>query len=86
MSYVEFFMKTATTVFKNGPSTQAIRIPKEFRINTHEVWIKKVGNSLLITPKPESWNDFFESPLKLPEDFSLERNQDLSQDRDDLFS
>lgn len=78
-------MKIAT-VFKNGPSTQAIRIPKEFRLNTHEVWIKKVGNSLVITPKPDSWDDFFDSSLKLSEDFSLERNQEPPQDRDDLFS
>lgn len=77
-------MKIAT-VFKNGPSTQAIRIPKEFRLNTHEVWIKKVGICLIITPKPNSWDDFFDSPLRLSKDFSVERNQESPQERDDLF-
>lgn len=73
-------MKTAT-VFRNGKSTQAIRIPKEFRLFTHEVWIEKVGDSLVITPKPDSWEDFFLSPLKLSDDFSMERDQTISQER-----
>ena len=78
-------MKTAT-VFKNGPSTQAIRIPKEYRLLTKEVWIEKVGDALIIKPKPPSWDDFFSSVLQLSEDFSTERNQQPSQNRDDLFS
>jgi len=78
-------MKTAT-VFKNGPSTQAIRIPKEYRLNTKEVWIKKIGNALVITPKPSSWDDFFDSPWQLSEDFSMERNQEPPQNRDDIFT
>lgn len=77
-------MKVAT-VFKNGPSTQAIRIPKEYRISTKEVWIEKVGDSLIIKPKPESWDDFFYSPLKLSSDFSMQRNQQPPQNRDEEF-
>jgi antitoxin VapB len=77
-------MKTAT-VFKNGPSTQAIRIPKEYRLPTKEVWVEKVGDALVIKPKPDSWDDFFSSPLRLSEDFSTERNQQLPQNRDELF-
>lgn len=64
----------STTVFKNGISTQAVRIPKEFRIKSEEVWIEKVGHSLVITPKPVSWSDFFDSPLKLSKDFDMERD------------
>jgi antitoxin VapB len=74
-------MKTAT-VFKNGRSTQAIRIPREYRLTTEEVWIEKVGNSLIITPKPRSWDDFFTSSSQLSSDFSMERNQELPQERD----
>jgi antitoxin VapB len=76
-------MKTAT-IFKNGHSTQAIRIPKEYRLPTHEVWIEKIGVSLRITPKPDSWDDFFTSKLKISDDFSMERNQKLPQKRDEL--
>lgn len=78
-------MKTAT-VFKNGPSTQAIRIPKEYRLLTKEVWVEKIGEMLIIKPKPASWDDFFLSPLQLCKDFSTEREQEPPQNRDDLFS
>ncbi len=74
-------MKTAS-VFKNGPSTQAIRIPKEYRLHTKEVWIEKLGESLIITPKPESWDDFFTSPLKLSDSFLMERDKSPPPKRD----
>lgn len=65
-------MKTAT-VFKNGYGAQAINIPKEYQLLTEEVWVKKVGDTLIIRPKQVSWEDFFNSPLKLSEDFSMKR-------------
>lgn len=74
------------TVFKNGPSTQAIRIPKEYRLLTKEVWVEKVGDSLIIKPKPESWDAFFASADRLSEDFSIDRDQQPPQNRDKLFS
>ena len=52
-------MKQIAKVFQNGRS-QAIRIPKEFRVDTKEVYIEKVGDTLIIKPKKENrWNDFF---------------------------
>lgn len=75
-------MKT-TTIFKNGPSTQAVRIPMEYRFLTKEVWIEKVHNGVLIRPKADSWDDFFLSTSTVSEDFSTERNQRYPQTRDD---
>ena len=47
-------------VFQNGRS-QAIRIPKELRVNTDEVFIEKVGDTLVIKPKPnDKWDRFFD--------------------------
>ena len=72
-----------TTVFKNGPSTEAVRIPKEFRLNTKEVWIEQTSEGLLIRPKPASWDDFFcNDELNVTDDFSMERNQKSPQKRD----
>ncbi len=52
-------MTRTTKVFQNGRS-QAIRIPKDFRVDTREVYIEKMGDTLLIRPKPKSkWEDFF---------------------------
>lgn len=48
-------------VFQNGRS-QAIRIPKELRVNSDEVFIEKVGDTLVIKPKvKDKWNQFFDA-------------------------
>lgn len=70
-----------TTVFKNGISTQAVRIPKEFRLTTKEVWIEKRGDSLVITPRPESWDDFFDDPTTVSKDFKMDRNHKPAVER-----
>lgn len=52
-------MTQLAKVFQNGRS-QAIRIPKEFRVDTREVYIEKVGDSLIIKPKKDNkWDIFF---------------------------
>lgn len=48
-------MKTAK-LFKNG-SSQAIRLPKDFRFEGTEVHIEKIGNSMVVTPKQTDWSD-----------------------------
>ena len=39
-----------TRVFMNGRS-QAVRIPAEFRFEEEEVFINKIGDTLMITPR-----------------------------------
>lgn len=77
-------MKT-TTIFTNGPSTQAVRIPREYRLLAKEAWVERVHNGLLITPKADSWDDFFLSTPQVSKDFSTERNQQYPQKRDENF-
>jgi antitoxin VapB len=55
-------------IFKNGRS-QAVRLPKDFRFDVEEVFIKKVGNEVILSPKPDSWRDFFLSDEKADPDF-----------------
>jgi antitoxin VapB len=38
-------------VFKNGRS-QAIRLPKEFRVTGDEVYLEKMGNGFYVTQDP----------------------------------
>ena len=52
-------METAK-LFRNGQS-QAVRIPKEFRFEGTEVFIKKIGNAILLVPYRESWQTLFDS-------------------------
>jgi len=46
-------MKTAK-LFKNGQS-QAVRLPKEFRMVGDEVYIEKQGEAIVLLPKNKSW-------------------------------
>ncbi|NLF97609.1 MAG: AbrB/MazE/SpoVT family DNA-binding domain-containing protein, partial [Candidatus Riflebacteria bacterium] len=41
-------MKTAK-IFQNGQS-QAVRLPKEFRFKGKEVFVKKIGNAIMLLP------------------------------------
>ena len=42
-------MKTAK-IFRSGNS-QAVRLPKEFRVPNDEVFIKKTGDTIVLIPK-----------------------------------
>ena len=66
-------MKTAK-LFQNGQS-QAVRLPKEFRFEDSEVFIKKSGNVVQLIPRSDSWNSLFGSLKKFSRDFMTERVQ-----------
>lgn len=66
-------MKTAR-IFQNGQS-QAVRLPKEFRFDDTEVFIKKSGNVVYLIPRSGSWDSLFDSLKKFSGDFMAERNQ-----------
>jgi len=46
-------------VFKSGNS-QAIRLPKEYRLDVDSVQINKIGNLLVLIPKDNPWTNFIE--------------------------
>jgi antitoxin VapB len=73
-------MKTAK-IFKNGQS-QAVRLPKEFRFNDSEVFIKKSGNIVQLIPRTDSWNCLFESLKQFSRDFMSKRKQPESEKRE----
>jgi antitoxin VapB len=66
-------MKTAK-IFRNGQS-QAVRLPKEFRFEDSEVFIKKVGNVVQLIPRNEPWSSLFDSLKMFSADFMEERVQ-----------
>ena len=76
-------MKTAK-LFQNGQS-QAVRLPKEFRFEGNEVFIKKVGNGAVLIPIHHPWKSLFDSLSQFSDDFMQTREQP-EQHRDDLFS
>ncbi len=72
-------------IFKNGRS-QAVRLPKEFRFTDNEVYIKKIGDSVILLPKKSSWNSMLDSLDLFTPDFLEQRNQPDLEKREDLFS
>lgn len=76
-------MKTAK-LFQNGQS-QAVRLPKEFRFEGEEVFIKKSGNVVMLIPVVHSWDSLLGSLDKFSADFMSERDQPLQQSREDIF-
>jgi antitoxin VapB len=72
-------MKSAK-LFKNGES-QAVRLPKEFRFSGDEVFIKRVGNAVVLLPKARSWDTLLDSLAKFPSDFMTNREQPTEADR-----
>ncbi|MCL2827614.1 MAG: type II toxin-antitoxin system VapB family antitoxin [Oscillospiraceae bacterium] len=60
-------METAK-LFANGQS-QAVRLPKEYRFSGDEVYIKKVGTTVMLFPKERLWETFMEGLNELPTDF-----------------
>lgn len=61
-------------IFQNGQS-QAVRLPKEFRFDDTEVFIKKSGHVVYLIPKTASWDILFDSLRKFSQDFMTERVQ-----------
>lgn len=76
-------MKTAK-VFYNGRS-QAVRLPKEFRIKGNEVKISKVGDTIVLSPIVDSWDVFIKSLDEFTPDFMDKRNQPFPDKREDMF-
>lgn len=76
-------MQTAK-LFKNGRS-QAVRLPKEFRFKGDRVFIKKVGNSVVLIPYQRPWQTLFESLDQFSNDFMESREQPGPQEREHPF-
>jgi antitoxin VapB len=48
-------------LFRNGRS-QAVRLPAKFRFEgADQVYVSKVGDKVVLSAKPSSWDDFFDA-------------------------
>lgn len=74
------FMETAK-IFENGRS-QAVRLPKQFRFNDSDVYIKKIDDVVMLIPKDKVWKTFRESFNKFSDDLTFEKDSGLPQERD----
>jgi antitoxin VapB len=71
-------------VFKSGNS-QAVRLPKQFRLKTREVEISRRGGEIVLRERSGSMARAFDLLAGLPDDFELAgRRRDRPQKRKGL--
>jgi antitoxin VapB len=71
-------------VFMSGNS-QAIRLPKEYQVDDKELYIKKIGSTIILFPKNNPWEAFERSLSEFTDDFMADgRNQPPVQEREGL--
>jgi len=80
-------MAQTAKLFRNGRS-QAVRLPAEFRFPGSEVYVRRdpATGDVILSRRPDSWEDFFDLTTKLgvPDDFMANRH-DLPPQKRKLF-
>jgi antitoxin VapB len=62
-------------IFMNNRS-QAVRLPKEFQFKTQEVFIRKEGSDVVLSPRPTDWLSYVADAPVASENF-MEGIEDL---------
>ncbi len=70
-------------IFINGRS-QAVRLPKEYRLEGSEVYVKKVDDVVILIPKDSAWKALETSVNYFSDDFMSERNHPEIEKRKDF--
>lgn len=71
-------------IFQSGRS-QAVRLPKEFRFHGSEVFVKRIGNAVVLLPTDDAWDSLAQSLDLFSDDYMTERKQPLEQQREEPF-
>jgi antitoxin VapB len=77
-------METAK-LFQNGQS-QAVRLPKEYRFQGDQVYIRRLGDAVILLPYRDPWNTLIASLDLFSDDFMEEREQPTQQEREGFFA
>jgi antitoxin VapB len=68
-------MQRTAKVFMNNRS-QAVRLPKEFQFSTSEVFIRKQGDEVVLSARPQDWSAYFATGPVASNEF-MENVEDL---------
>jgi len=71
-------------LFKNG-SSQAVRLPKNYRFPGTQVFIRRLGNGIVLMPDEGSWDTLIASTQQFSDDFPSTRDQGVVETRESLF-
>lgn len=61
-------MDRTAKIFLNNRS-QAVRLPKDFQFSVSEVFIRKQGDEVVLSPRPSNWDVYLENGPVAPADF-----------------
>jgi antitoxin VapB len=61
-------MQRTAKIFMNNRS-QAVRLPKEFQFSTPEVYIRKEGEDVILSPRPKDWSALLSPDATASEEF-----------------
>ncbi len=75
-------MNTAQLI-TNGDN-QTVILPKGFQLQGNEVYIKKIGNAVVLISKENPWQTLFESLNLFSDDFMSTREQPDFDEREAL--
>ncbi|MGO5290582.1 type II toxin-antitoxin system antitoxin VapB [Porcincola sp. LCP21S3_C12] len=77
-------MVETAKVFTNGGS-QAVRLPKDFRFDTDEVDVNRIGKIVILVPKENRWAGLLQSLDMFTDDFMKDGRGDLkTEERETL--
>lgn len=61
-------MPRTAKVFMTNRS-QAVRLPKEYQFSVTEVFIRKEGEDVILSPRPRDWRPYLETAPKASDSF-----------------
>lgn len=74
-------MPRTAKVFMTNRS-QAVRLPKEFQFATDEVLIRKVGDDIILSPRPRDWKSYLAEAPTASDAFMAEVEDLPAQERE----
>ncbi|MEM6449195.1 MAG: type II toxin-antitoxin system VapB family antitoxin [Cyanobacteria bacterium P01_D01_bin.105] len=66
-------------------NVQTVSLPQEFQVAGDEVYIKKIGNAIILIPKDDPWQALIQSLDLFSADFMEQRSQPGQSEREALF-
>jgi antitoxin VapB len=61
-----------------------VRLPRDLEFDADEVVIRRDGDSLILTPRPRTWDNYFAHARRLDPDFPDPRERHSAEERDPL--
>ena len=65
--------------------TQTVRLPRGYQFKGDKVYVKRVGNAMVLIPEDNPWEAMVDSLDQFSSDFMSDRQQPADDDRREMF-